>query len=427
MQNEIGCTNYVLAVSGGVDSVALAHLLIEAGSAFSIAHCNFKLRGTESDKDEQFVATLAAGLGVDYYQKSFDTAKYALEQGISIQMAARELRYSWFKELTVAMDACLITAHHANDVAETMLFNLSKGTGLAGLHGIKEYDGKTVRPLLWAKKEEILQFAQEHQLEWRDDLSNDENKYNRNRIRNNIIPEFEKINPLFIKAAWRTANRINDAEAALDFLIEQQNIIRVEDGHHFVDKEKLMALRGKSTILYRLINNFGFNYDQVDDILKSLSSTGAIFLSKNWSLNIDREDIIISQIENDQDHYVQLLSDKAIITVKNKTIRCNSFDRKQYDISTSPTVAALDLAKLKFPLEVRGLKQGDRFQPLGMKGTKLISDFLIDEKVPVALKQDEFVVISGDKIAWLAGRRIGDSFKITDETEVVFEIRLENT
>lgn len=425
LHDQVKADTYVLAISGGIDSVVLAHHLKEAAIPFSMAHCNFKLRGAESDEDEEFVSALAKDLGVKLRVKAFDTEDYAREKGISIQMAARELRYAWFEELCVDQSTCLVTAHHANDVAETMLFNLAKGTGLAGLHGIRGYDGQTVRPLLWATKEDIRRYAEEMQLVWREDQSNEDNKYSRNHIRNKLILEIEKINPAFIDAACRTGKRIADAEKVIDFYVAEQEMVREEDGHTFINKKKLLALPGAATILYRLISDFGFNYDQVDDILRSADRTGAMFHTRNWSLNVDRSELIITSIDEPHEQ-LTIESANCTISYSGKRLICRTVDRNEYVLNSDSAIAALSHDQLKFPLRLRRYREGDRFSPLGMKGSKLISDILIDEKVPVALKKEQFVITSGDDIVWLVGRRIDDRFKITNVTEIVFEIRLEN-
>ena len=421
---DIAENRFLLAISGGLDSVVLAHLFKEAGVSFSMAHCNFLLRGPESDKDEEFVKGLAQDLNVEFHHKSFETIEYAKKHGTSIQMAARELRYSWFAELREEVDACLVTAHHANDVAETMLFNLAKGTGIAGLHGIQPFDGQTIRPLLWARKEEILDFARTAGIEWREDHSNEDIKYSRNRIRNKVIPELESINPAFIDAASRTSHRLSDAEDIIDHIIQQSNLVREENGRTFINKERLINLPGNSTMLYRLVSGYGFNYDQVDSILKSINTSGAIFSTTSWKLNVDRDELIITASSQEEQNTVLIEKGEKSVNYNSRDILLSVKDVNQFELSADSSIAALDLDLLNFPLKVRKWQEGDKFQPLGMTGKKLISDFLIDEKVPVAFKKDEFVVISGDDIVWLVGRRIDDRYKITGNTKSIFELQV---
>lgn len=426
LTGSLAARQFVLAISGGVDSVTLTHLLKEVGANFSLAHCNFNLRGPESDKDEAFIVSLANELALKLEVKSFETEAYAKEKGISLQMAARDLRYQWFDELLVNEKTFLLTAHHANDVAETMLFNLAKGTGLAGLHGIRRVDQQKIRPLLWASKEDILRFARENKLSWREDASNSSLKYSRNRLRNQVIPELEKLNPAFVTAAGRTAARITEAESLIDHYLASLALARREGRHMYIDKTKLSNLPGKATILYRLLGSFGFNYDQVEGILDSLDSVGATFLSATARLNIDRQDLLLSALPDDQVER-QIDVDCQEFIFGDKQFQCHQYDGRDYAIQPGSSIAAFDWHKLDFPLVIRKYRRGERFQPLGMTGKKLISDFLIDEKVPVNLKTEQAVLVSGNQIIWVVGRRLDERFKLTKATKKVFEIRVENT
>ncbi len=234
----------IAAVSGGLDSVVLARLLHDSGHLAGIAHCNFRLRDEEAEADARFVEQLAERLGVPYYLKGFATADYAQAHGISLQMAARELRYNWFAQLAEAQQALVATAHQANDVAETLLFNLTKGTGLSGLHGLVEHQGYLLRPLLAFSRAEILQFAREQQIEWREDSSNQSLKYLRNRLRHRVVPELEQINPAFVQAAGRTALRLRQVEAFVQGIIDRSSFIEQHGNHLLIDLAKLNKLPG---------------------------------------------------------------------------------------------------------------------------------------------------------------------------------------
>ena len=422
LTGKLPARHFILAISGGVDSVVLSRLLANAGASFSLAHCNFKLRGEESDKDEEFVISLAGELGVEVKVKSFETEKYASEKGVSIQMAARDLRYSWFHELLQDEDTYLVTAHHANDVAETMLFNLARGTGLPGLHGIPKFDGRKIRPLLWADKDEIMAYAREHELNWREDRSNTDNKYARNRIRNLVVPELQKINPSFIDAALRTSERVADSEDLLNHLLDQLKLVRQEGNHLFIDKVKLQKLPGKATALYRLLRSYGFSYDQVESVVSSLDSIGATFLSQTHALNVDRIELVLSSLTTAPDK-IEIREDSQGFSYDGRKYTCKIFRREDYQLQSDPGIAAFDFHKLKFPLIVRPYEVGERFRPLGMTGKKLVSDFLIDQKVPVNLKKEQAVITSRQEIIWLVGRRIDERFKISTATDTVFEIR----
>ena len=412
----------ILAVSGGIDSVVMAYLFKKCKMPFFIAHCNFQLRGKESLMDEEFVVALGKEFEVKVLVERFETEKYAVEKGGSIQMAARDLRYNWFTKLSAEFDAKIAIAHHANDVAETMLFNLAKGTGLAGLHGIAENDGIIFRPLLWANKEEIVRFAQVSGIEWREDHSNESEKYMRNIIRKNVIPELERINPSFIATNLRSAAKIKDAEIFIEHAIEQLGIIEERDGHIYINKEALLILPGNKAVLYQLINSNGFSYDQVRSIVRSIERVGAIFITNNWVLNVDREYLIISKNEH---HLIeqQISLNERTIDLEEYSLQIEQLDAKRYQIIPDNNVAGLDLDKLTFPLLIRNWQEGDSFSPLGMQGKKKVSDFMIDEKIPVNLKQKTLVLLSGKDIVWVIGHRINEHYKITLHTRVVYQLK----
>jgi tRNA(Ile)-lysidine synthase len=413
----------ILAVSGGIDSVVMAYLFKASTYSFSIAHCNFQLRGEESDKDEDFVEKYAEKLGVEIFIEKFDTETYAKERGLSIQMAARNLRYQWFKNLAKNSKAKIATAHHANDVAETMLFNLTKGTGIAGLHGITKEDGVLIRPMLWVEKEEIEAYAGVKGIDWREDQSNESEKYMRNIIRKKVIPELERVNPSFIEGALRSTSRVKAAEDFIQYMVDQLDLIEERDNAVYINVAALKRIPGFSAVLYLLIKPYGFNYDQVGSIEKSIEKSGAIFKSGEWTLNIDRDQIIISkQKEIEIDIIIE--KDDENIDLKSGRLEIEIFSSKDYVLNESPAIGALDYDKLTFPLQLRSWRQADRFAPLGMKGEKKISDFLIDAKIPVAEKSNILVLLSGEKIAWLVGFRVNDKFKITPNTNTIYQICL---
>ena len=413
--------NTILAVSGGVDSVIMSHLYSEAGLPFSIAHCNFNLRGADSLKDEEFVLELGERLGARVFVKNFDTDKYATENGVSIQMAARELRYTWFKTLAEEHAAMIAIAHHANDVTETLLFNLAKSTGIAGFHGLSELDEIIIRPLLWAKKEEIEEFAKTKQYAFCEDSSNESEKYMRNIIRRKVVPELERVNPSFVEGSLRTASRIKEAEDFFKYSIENLGLIEEQEGHVLINKSGLETLPGAASVLYNLITPYGFNYDQVKSIQASLKSSGALFMSEQWVLNIDRTHLIISKIEKRE---VEIWIDKEQNNIKadSSSFLTKVIEKKNYKILNDNNIAALDYAKLNFPLLLRNWRKGDSFIPLGMKGKKKVSDFLIDAKVPVNLKPDQLVLVSNEEIIWLVDKRIDERYKLNSDTKTVYQI-----
>lgn len=411
----------ILAVSGGIDSVAMVYLYHECELPFSIAHCNFQLRDKESLMDEEFVMALGAKMEVKVLIKRFETEKYATEKSISIQMAARDLRYNWFKELALEFDVKIAIAHHANDVAETMLFNFTKGTGLAGLHGIAENDGIIIRPLLWATKDEIIEFAQKRSIEWREDHSNESEKYMRNIIRKKVIPELERVNPSFIATSLRNASRIKDAEAFIKHAIGELGLIEQRDGHNYIDKIALLKLPGCEAVLYQLIKSYNFSYEQVRLIIQSNERAGAIFIARDWVLNIDRDHFIISKNEQKLTESV-VGPDDDFMMFEEFSLQASVLSAEGYQIIPEKHIAALDYDKLTFPMRLRNWQQGDHFMPLGMEGRKKVSDFLIDEKVPVNLKRNLLVMLSGDEIVWLVGWRIDNRYKVTPATKTVYQI-----
>ena len=412
----------ILAVSGGIDSVVMAYLYRECDRPFSIAHCNFQLREEESMRDEEFVISLGEKMGIKVLVERFETEKYANENGVSIQMAARDLRYNWFKELSAEFEANIAIAHHANDIAETMIFNLAKGTGLAGLHGIADTDGIFVRPLLWARKEEIVDFAQVHSIEWCDDHSNESEKYMRNIIRKKVVPELERVNPSFITTNLRNAARIKDAENFMHYAIDQLKVIQEKGGHIYINKEALLKLPGSRAVLYQLIKSYGFSYEQVVSIEQSAGGIGAIFLSPQWVLNVDREYFIISK--NKQSILEQLVDESdQFIELEAGSLQLTVLSAEPYEIMPDSKIAALDFDKLTFPLLIRNWRPGDYFIPLGMHGKKKVSDFMIDEKVPVNLKPKILVMISGNDIVWVVGHRINENYKITPGTRRIYEVK----
>jgi tRNA(Ile)-lysidine synthase len=417
--------NILLAVSGGKDSMAMLHLFRSNSLNFGVAHCNFNLRGAESDADTQLVKSVCEKHNIPCFVTHFNTSAYAEQNGISIQMAARDLRYNWFETLRVEKSYDYIaTAHHKNDVAETMLINLAKGTGLAGLHGIREKSGKIIRPLLGFTREEIESFVQENNVEFRDDQSNFNNKYTRNGIRLDVIPLLEKINPNLIESLNQTANYINDVELILAEKIEEEfkQCTEQKADKILFDIEKLQDLTALPTQLYYFLKNYGFNASDVQDIIDSLDEqSGKIFLSKTHQILKNREELILSAIS--------IKSKEEIIINTIGEFNDYGFSVEVYPndsafkINKSNQYAYLDANKIKFPLVLRNWQEGDAFQPLGMKGKKKLSDFFIDNKVDVVTKHKTRVLTQNNTIIWVVGYRIDDAFKITENTKNVMVIK----
>lgn len=431
--NEKGLFNpenkILLAVSGGLDSVAMLQCFKDAGIAnFGVAHCNFGLRGEESDEDELFVKKLAKRAKATFHSHFFETEAFAKQEKISTQMAARQLRYSWFEKLkeTYGYDY-IATAHHRNDSLETVLFNMVKGTGIAGLHGISPKSGDIIRPLLFADKEAILDFVAEKQLSWREDSSNESIKYSRNIIRLEVVPVLKKINPDLENSFQHTIDRIQQVEALYYKTIEDLVLKAVEKKGKdvFIDLELLEAEKVGSAMLWELIKPYGFNYVQAKEILERLfNGAGKIFDAPTYRLNIDREYLILSPKQHEYFFPTAILLDQNQYESEDLRLSFATVASEGFKITSNKRIAALDFDRLKFPLELRKWQRGDVFFPLGMKQKKKLSDFMIDEKIPLNLKERVFVLTSEGKIVWVIGYRLDDRFKITEKTKTVFKVQI---
>jgi len=418
----------LLTVSGGIDSTVLLHLMVNSGYRCTVAHCNFKLRGKESDADEQFVRQLASRYGLDVHVKSFETAGFAREEGISIQMAARNLRYQWFDQLCTENGYDLIaTAHNMDDVIETFFINLIRGTGIRGLTGIKTRSGNLIRPLLFASREKIIDYAREQDITYREDSSNAETKYIRNKIRHGIIPLLQEINPGFRQGIIDTIERIRYTGMIYDQAIEnhKKEMVREQDNCIYIDIQKLARIPDLKTLLYEFISCFNFTSGSVADIAKSLEGpSGKQFFSGTHRLVKDRNQLIISPLKMDERprYYIEDGAPglgeplKMDFMILNRT--------PHFQVATDKDTACLDYARLIFPLILRKWQPGDHFYPLGMPHLKKISDFFIDEKLSLVEKENAWLLLSGENIIWVAGHRIDERYKITEKTDRVFVARL---
>ncbi len=408
----------LLTVSGGMDSMAMVYLFKQNNLSFGVAHCNFQLRGDDASKDEEFVKTFATNNNIAFHAEAFDTQKYATEKGISIQMAARELRYDWFEKIRTEHHYDYIaTAHHKNDVAETMLINLTKGTGLAGLHGIKNKNEKIVRPLLCFKRADIVNYVKENNIPYREDLSNSDTKYTRNAIRHQIIPELEKINPNLIETLTVAANQFLEDEKIIadKIVIAKEQLFEEEDDGYHIEIAKLKELTPLNSYLYYFLRDYNFNASTVNDIIEGLDSqSGKTFLSSTHQIVKDRKSLILKKVEVNPIERIEIKSTKEFPFNWRLTDYSDDFK-----METSKQYAYIDAEKIQFPLMLRKWEQGDAFQPLGMKGNKKISDFLIDNKVSVLDKDKIKVLESKDQILWVVGHRIDDNFKIRSSTKKV--------
>jgi tRNA(Ile)-lysidine synthase len=418
----------LLAVSGGIDSIVMAALFKHAQLKFAIAHCNFGLRGTASEEDDQFVGRLAQAYQVDYYTKRFDTQAYAQQHRLSIQMAARKLRYEWFETIrSQHLFKWIATAHHQDDVLETLLLNLIKGTSIAGLHGILPRKGNLIRPLLFANKNSLWEYAQQEQLTWREDASNTADTYQRNLLRNQVIPVLQSINPNLVHTTQVTVERLAQVELIFQeqlALIKQQIFHTLENTHEIL-VELIQDQPWTPVVLWELLRPFGFNFIQIKNLLQSNPQSGKAIYSPTYTLYVDRNKWVLT---------ARLPSTKNLHIIPNETphildtfayiIQTNVLIKDTYVIQSDNRIAALDLDFLKFPLTIRRWQPGDFFYPLGMQQRKKVSDFLVDLKVPRPYKDQIDVLLSGNQIAWIIGYRIDNRFRIQPHTRKVYELQL---
>lgn len=417
----------LLAVSGGVDSMVMARLFREAAIDHAIAHCNFSLRGEESDGDEKFVSAYAREHDIPFFAERFNTLGHAAAKKISVQMAARELRYEWFGTLVTreGLDAVAV-AHNLNDNAETFLINLIRGTGLSGLTGMSPSHDRIIRPLLFASREEIAAFASEKKISFREDSSNSQVKYTRNRIRHNVIPEMEKVNPGVLTAITDTMSHLTSTSGIMAAYIEglSEAIFRPDGNSFTADTKALSDLKPLAPHIYELFRKFGISPKQTGEVISLLGSqTGRYVLTTTHRLLCDRGRIIITERgESETSDYIFSSIDDMRLSGLFSDVRIADSDGEPLPVS--PLTASLDLNRITFPLKVRNWDNGDRFMPLGMKHMKKVSDFLIDLKVPVSIKEKVLLLLSGDEIMWVMGYRIDERFRVTGQSGRILVLTL---
>lgn len=419
----------LVAVSGGLDSVVLLDVLHRLRVPVAVAHCHFGLRGEDADADEQFVRKLAKQYGLPYFAEFFRTKDYAEQEGISTQMAARFLRYRWFEQLRQVQGlAYVATAHHQRDQTETMLLNLTHGTGLAGLHGIQVKNGHVVRPLLGLGRDDLHDYLVERGLRWREDDSNDSPVYQRNLLRHEVLPVLREINPNLDQTMHGTAERVGGAEEIVRRYVEEtSDQARRDDAEvTYLSIATLQKTAATTLVLHEILRPFGFSWPMVKDIVAAFSGeSGRRFDSPTHRLVKDRENLVITPRRLTQFGTFQLAAGQTDLWADGMRLKAELHDdARHFIIPRSKSTAAFDADKLKFPLTLRKWQEGDWFMPLGMKGKKLLSDFLIDQKVPLNLKDDVRVLTSADgKICWVVGWRVDDRFKVEDATERVLTVQ----
>ena len=434
----------LLAVSGGVDSVVLCELCKQAGYDFTIAHCNFQLRGAESERDEKFVRELGEKDGVEVLVKNFETEKYATENKLSIQVAARELRYSWFNELLADLKISskssgskippwgvggLLTAHHANDNIETLLMNFFKGTGINGLHGILPKQGNIIRPLLFAKKEELSQFATENHLNFVEDSSNAQDKYTRNYFRNKLIPDLQKVFPQVEDNLLDNIERFGEIEMLYRQVInlEKKKLLEKKGNEIHIPVLKLLKTAALNTVVYEVIKDYGFTAHQINEVVDLLKSeTGKYISSTTHRIIKNRNWLIIAPNKTTEAENIFIEENDKLVAFQHGEISFELLSTQNHPDSyrdkTQNNIAQLNAADIKFPLLLRKWKTGDYFYPLGMKKKKKLNRFFIDQKLSLTQKEKTWVIEMDKKIIWVVGLRIDDRFKITDSTKNILQI-----
>lgn len=419
----------LLAVSGGKDSVLMTHLFNEAKFNFGIAHCNFKLRTDESDADEEFTRKLAKQVEARFYTNTFDTTAFAKSSKISIQMAARQLRYEWFEEIRRAHGYDYIAlAQHQNDTTETVLLNLIRGTGIAGLHGILPKRERLIRPLLFLAREEINILIKENNLAYREDSSNTSVKYARNKIRLEVIPKLKELNPYLEETFENNSRRFKDLE---DFLNLQIKDLRKRffqaspSGETNIPLEPLKALKPLALLLYELFKPYHFTATVLADLTNSWNGqSGKVFRSKTHNLFLDRNVLILSEIRNAQTTDILIEKTDKLLTFEGLHLLLRELRSDDFELIKNKETAFFDESMLQFPLKLRHWKTGDYFYPFGMQGKKKLSDFFTGLKIPVTEKQKIPVLENGNgDIIWVVGFRSDDRYKITPKTKkiIIFE------
>lgn len=412
----------LVACSGGLDSMVLTHLLVKSGYQITLAHCNFSLRGNESDTDSNFVIQLAKKLEIPVYTETFETETFADEHGISIQMAARQLRYLWFEELSNQLNIkYILTAHHLDDNLETFLINLARGTGLRGLTGIPVNQHKLVRPLLAFSKETVLAYAEKNNLSWREDSSNASNKYLRNALRNEVIPKWKETVPNLLQNFETTQkNLLASRNLVEDYLVLLLTYLaeETENGYKFSVK-KIKALPNNKTVLFELFSPLGFT--EFDDVYNLISAQpGKKMYSSSYVLLKDRDFLFLESIGNE--------SAEVEFTIPENTTEIDfpihlAFESVTQLGDSSENTIFVDFDLLKFPLVLRKWKEGDVFYPFGMAGKKKISKFFKDEKLSLLAKQKTWLLCSENKIVWVVGLRADNRFRVTNKTKRILKIQ----
>lgn len=411
----------LLAVSGGIDSMVMTHLFIESGYKTGIAHCNFSLRDEESDLDEELVSDFAHDHNIPFFSIRFDTRKYSAAKGISIQMAARELRYEWFEEIRSGNGyKCIAVAHNLNDNIETLIINLTRGTGLAGLAGIRNKNNYIIRPLLFATRDRITEYCTANGIRYREDRSNADTKYTRNKIRHSVIPVLKEINPSIESTLNETADRFSDINDIVNgYITRLRGKISEQKGEHLsFNINSLKKYLHNRAVIFELFRDFGITSVRINDLIKLVNgNTGARLITESHRILKNRNELIVSQ---EAEAVVEPVSIDNIDELAEAPGIVSAFYADitdTFEIPSDPSVACLDASRITFPLVMRKWKPGDYFIPLGMNQKKKLSDYFIDNKYSILEKENKMILECKGSITWIIGDRIDNRFKITRNTK----------
>ncbi len=420
----------LLAVSGGVDSMVLLHLFQKLNAfPFAVAHCNFKLRGNDSDLDEKFIINYCKDNNIELFVKSFETADHAQLHGISIQMAARDLRYTWFEELSNIHNYTKIAlAQHLDDQTETFFINLMRGTGISGIHGIKQINGKLIRPLLFADRKAIETYQLKNDIPFREDKSNASDKYTRNYIRHHILPKFEKLTSSFSQKLDSNIKNFREVEDFYKYTINKNlaQIVITNKNDQIIEIKELLALDFVELHLRELLIDFSFSTDTINKVYLQLKNpkSGKFFESNTHRVSINRNQLIIRKKNSSTNEEFHLSSSESILSPIHLTSEI--IDNNLNSYITSANIALLDFDKLTFPLTLRKWNHADYFHPFGMNGKKKLSDFFTDKKFSKFQKEDIWLLTSADNIIWIIGYRTDNRYRITKKTTRILKITLKD-
>jgi len=417
----------LLGVSGGKDSMVLADLLLKAGYNFSVAHCNFCLRKDEADLEEAFVVSYFKEKNISIFSTRFNTVEYANENKLSIQMAARELRYNWFKQLkTENKIDFIVTAHHLNDNIETFFINVLRGAGINGLKGIPEKTETVVRPLLFASSEQIKEYITSNNIQYKEDSSNSEVKYLRNKLRHELVPLLKEINPKLEETFSKEFNYFKEANNLIEETIakEIENISSSANNEVSYEIKKVLNSNHIGLLLHYILKQYSFDSSIEAQVLEAIKTgqSGKLFLSKTHTCLLDRDVIIIKG--NNNSSTTQSYTIEKHTSSISEPINLHFEMVEEAKIIIDDDLICLDFEKLRFPLKLRKWEEGDSFQPLGMKGTKKLSDFFVNQKYTLFQKEEQWLLTSNNEIVWIVGKRIDDRFKVTETTKQTLILKL---